>query len=334
MSTTATPMVNTNDHAFAVEKELRDNPEGTTARKIASKIKIGLREVNEVLTAMEIAGVATRTHGEATGNGRKGADVWRFNTTDATPARDEAPTDDTEGDATPATDEAPADDDTDSDATPAEAPVSAVPVSAVPVSGAPTSGAPTGTPDLKIVMVAGVLGDHPDGVSAADVVNESGLRSAIVARALASMEAAGAAVRTPATEPGGADLWTRGEADLVGISVTAAPTWCECTCGNRHRLRNTVSVSRTGTTTPGQNADGGRMLGKNELRNMVRDFLASHRGHEFTAGVISREIGRSSGAISNALAKLVISGEATLVRETPMTYTAPAAAADEAPAGK
>src|SRR4051794_37743892 len=47
--------------------------------------------------------------------------------------------------------------------TPADAPMSDA-----PVSDAPVSGAPVGSSDhLKIVMVAGVLGDHPDGVSAA-----------------------------------------------------------------------------------------------------------------------------------------------------------------------
>src|SRR6266508_4405333 len=92
------------------------------------------------------------------------------------------------------------------------------PVSGAPVSGAPVSGAPVGSGDhLKIVMVAGILGDHPDGVSASAIVDESGLRAAIVGRVLAAMETAGAAVRKPPTEPAdesdpsGVELWVRGD---------------------------------------------------------------------------------------------------------------------------
>jgi hypothetical protein len=91
--------------------------------------------------------------------------------------------------------------------------------------------------------------------------------------------------------------------------------------------RNTVNVTRTGPAGPGQNSDGSRTLGKNELRNIVRDFLWAHPGHEFTATTLAREIGRSSGATANALAKLVVSGEAVLVREAPATFTAPETAA-------
>src|SRR5205807_1134117 len=85
----------------------------------------------------------------------------------------------------------------------------------------------------------------------------------------------------------------------------------------------TVPVGRTVPAAPGHNGDGQRTLGKNELRTIVRDFLAAHPGHEFTPTVLSREIGRSSGAISNALDKLVISGEAVMVKEAPRIFAAP-----------
>src|SRR5437899_3403663 len=133
-----------------------------------------------------------------------------------------------------ATDPAPAEaTETSTGDTPANAPVSGA-----PVSGAPVSGAPVGTGDhLKVVMVAGILGDHPDGVSASAIVDESGLRAAIVGRVLAAMETAGAAVRKPATtddgepDPNGAELWLRGEADLTAVDLTAAAVRVVCpTC--------------------------------------------------------------------------------------------------------
>src|SRR5947207_9388603 len=229
------------------------------------------------------------------------------------------------------------------------APVSGVPVSGAPVSGAPVSGAPVGSGDhLKVVMVAGILGDHPDGVSASAIVDESGLRAAIVGRVLAAMETAGAAVRKPATtddgepDPSGAELWVRGDADLTTVDLSAAAVRVVCpTCQRPMPRRNTVAVGRTGPAAPGHNGDGQRTLAKNELRNLVRDFLAAHPGHEFTPTVIGRELGRSSGPVGNALAKLVISGEALLIKEAPATFAAPAAAAPtdttdgaKAPTGK
>src|SRR5947199_4980142 len=133
---------------------------------------------------------------------------------------------------------------------PAEAPVSGAPVSGAPVSGAPVSGAPMGSGDhLKVVMVAGILGDHPDGVTASAIVDESGLRAAIVGRVLAAMETAGAAVRKPATtddgepDPNGPELWARGEADLTAVDLTAAAVRVVCpTCQRPMPRRNTVAV--------------------------------------------------------------------------------------------
>jgi hypothetical protein len=267
----------------------------------------------------------------------------------ATPAPDETATPATDPATTPATgptpeattDEtaAPADTDTTGSDTPTEAPVSGA-----PVSGAPVSGAPVGSGDhLKIVMVAGILGDHPDGVTAAGIADESGLRAAIVGRVLAAMETAGAAVRKPAatgdnesdasdvSDASGVELWVRGEADLTTVDLSAAAVRVVCpTCNRPMPRRNTVNVTRTGPLAPGQNSDGSRTLGKNELRNIVRDFLWAHPGHEFTPTTLGREIGRSSGAVSNALAKLVVSGEAVLVREAPATFTAPETAATPA----
>jgi hypothetical protein len=257
--------------------------------------------------------------------------------TSATP--DPTGTEPTAGPATTdtAAEPAPASDTTD---TPAEAPVSGAPVSGAPVSGAPVGGGD----HLKVVMVAGILGDHPDGVTASGIVDESGLRAAIVGRVLAAMETAGAAVRKPATtddggpDPAGAELWVRGDADLTTVDLTAAAVRVVCpTCQRPMPRRTGVAVVRTGPVASGHNSDGQRTLGKNELRTIVRDFLAAHPGHEFTPTTISREIGRSSGAIGNALDKLVLSGEAILVKDAPRIYTAPADTAPDgakAPTGK
>ena len=73
---------------------------------------------------------------------------------------------------------------------------------------------------LKVVMVAGILGDHP----------RRGERD----RVLAAMETAGAAERKPATtddgepDPTGTELWVRGEAELTTVDLTAAAMRVVC----------------------------------------------------------------------------------------------------------
>lgn len=76
------------------------------------------------------------------------------------------------------------------------------------------------------------------------------------------MQAAGAAVRKPADE-----------ADLTTVDLSAAAVREVCpTCQRPMPRGGTVSVSRTGAAGPGLNGDGQRTLGKNELRNIVRDL--------------------------------------------------------------
>jgi hypothetical protein len=84
---------------------------------------------------------------------------------------------------------------------------------------------------------------------------------------------------------------------LTTVDLSAAAVRVVCpTCNRPMPRRNTVNVTRTGPAGPGQNSDGSRTLAKNELRNIVRDFLRAHPGHEFTPTTLAREIGRSSGA--------------------------------------
>ncbi len=214
----------------------------------------------------------------------------------------------------------------DTGAAPDEAPVSAAPASAAELSNAPTSGAPVGSADyMKIVMVAGVLGDHPEGVPAATVVDESGLRAAIVGRVLGAMEVAGAALRKPPAEGNeGVELWLRGEAELTNVDLSVAAVREVCpTCQRPMPRRTGVNTRRTVSTAPGLNSDGQPTLGKGQLEAIVRDFLNAHPGHEFSAGTIGKELGRSSGAVGNALSKLVISGTAVLTNDAPMRYAAP-----------
>ncbi|WP_166028975.1 helix-turn-helix domain-containing protein [Streptomyces chilikensis] len=71
------------------------------------------------------------------------------------------------------------------------------------------------------------------------------------------------------------------------------------------------------TVIPG--GDGQR-LAPGALRQMVLDHLTAHPGEAFTSTRISRAIGRSSGAIANALVTLTRHGLAEQVTVRPMRY--------------
>jgi hypothetical protein len=295
MPTTTTPAAET------VARTLADHPGGITARALADAAGIGASTASKALALLETAGTATRTPGPANGN-RKTADIWHPATTapadqlptDAPPA-DETPTTDTSGDETP-------------NDTAAEAP------------------APAGTtprqPELKVLIMAGVLGDHPDGVSATDAIAESGLAPTTADAILAAMELAGAARRLPPGEDG-TERWVRGDGDLTAVDPANAPTHVTCpTCGHTRRIRRPSAARRTSSTALEINADGSARLGKNSLRNQVEAFMRYlGPGHHLTPGTVAREMGgRSSGAVGNAMARLTGTGVLTMTSETPVKY--------------
>lgn len=291
-----------NEARSVIAEALRHNP-GLTARKLAGQENLSLRVVTEALNAMETAGTAIRTPGH-----RKSADLWE----PAIPNND-------------ATDTMPGAAD---EATPADSDASGNAAGTAPVSGVPVSGGASGAGDhLKIVMVAGVLGDYPDGVSAVDVIDQSGLRAQVVARVLTAMEVAGAAVRKPGDSDSAPERWVRGEADLATVDLANAAPYreCVCTCGHKHRIKTGVTVTatrRAGRTTGESNTDGSPKLGKNGLRNQVEAFMRDlGPGHDLTPGTVGRELGgRSSGAVLNAMGRLAAIGVLTLTSEAPMKY--------------
>jgi len=135
-------------------------------------------------------------------------------TDDPTATTDEPTTDDapatTDG---PTTDDAPTTDeaaDTTDEASLPEAPVSGAPVA-------------VRQPDLKVLIMAGVLGGHPDGITADAAIGESGLSVAMGDTILAAMEVAGAARRLPVDDDGN-ELWVIADGDLATVDPANAPT--------------------------------------------------------------------------------------------------------------
>jgi len=340
--------------AETVAATLANHPGGITARDLATEASVGASTAAKTLAAMETAGTATRTPGPANGN-RKSADIWHpvvddsASPADGAPVADSAtPVDDSASpaDGAPVADSATPVDDSASPADGAPVADSATPAddSASPADGAPVADSATPAddsaspadeapvastprqPDLKVLIMAGVLGDHPDGVSAAVAIAQSGLAPATGDAILAAMEVAGAARRLPVGEDG-IELWVRGDADLATVDPANAPTHVTCpTCGHARRVRRPSATGRraggTGRTTGEINTDGSQKLGKNGLRNLVEAFIRDlGPGHDVSPVTAGRELGgRSSGACGNAMSTLTGLGVLVMTSPAPVKY--------------
>lgn len=89
------------------------------------------------------------------------------------------------------------------------------------------------------------------------------------------------------------------------------------------------SSDRPNTATPPTLGGQKLRLAPGALRQMVIDHLHAHPGEAFTATKISRVIGKSSGAIANALVTLTSQGITEQVGEQPRTYRAAAGTSTE-----
>jgi len=71
-------------------------------------------------------------------------------------------------------------------------------------------------------------------------------------------------------------------------------------------------------------------LGKGALRGMVEDYLAEHPGGQFSPSAIGKALNRSSGAVNNALEKLVADGHAIQIQDRPKRFRINATASESA----
>ncbi|MBT8226242.1 MAG: hypothetical protein HKP61_15985 [Dactylosporangium sp.] len=284
-----------------------------TTRELAKVAGLGQTTVQNALVDLEAAGTARRTPGAANGK-RRSADMWRpiVAGPDVTT---EAITDHTD----PATD-------------PADVPAGQPDASDTPADTSdPTDNgdeAPVAPrqPDLKVLIMAGVLGNHSVGVSAHEAIAESGLAVNVADTILLAMEVVGAARRLPVAD-GGTELWVRGEGDLATVDPANAPTHVTCpTCGHTRPIRRATAgarrqTTRTGRPAPEINTDGSERLGKNALRGLVEAFMRDlGTGHDVAPGTVGRELRRSPGAVGNAMDKLEEARVLLVTNEAPRMF--------------
>jgi DNA-binding MarR family transcriptional regulator len=145
-------------------------------------------------------------------------------------------------------------------------------------------------------QVLEALATHP-GATSAELAEVLGIGQSTAAKHLATHEVAGTARREPGGREGGrrlADRWR-----------TTAPALDDTAPGD------------TAVGGPARSAD---RLGRGALGALVREYLASRPSEDLGPTQIGKALGRSQGAVSNALARLEAGGEARLVAASPRRY--------------
>lgn len=147
----------------------------------------------------------------------------------------------------------------------------------------PTNDRPVPTEPTTEERVLDALSTYP-GSTVAEIATAAAVGKSTAGKILAALEQSGRAQRTPGTRNGG------------------------------HRTPDRWTPVALTTAT-------GR-LGRGALRKMVADYLQAHPGTEFGPVAIGKALDRSSGAVANALTKLVGDGTVEQTRESPARYAA------------
>jgi len=139
-------------------------------------------------------------------------------------------------------------------------------------------------------------------VTAADLADRLGIGQSTAAKRLATLEGTGSVLR----QPGGR---------VNGVRV--ADHWSVATVGADNDASN---ATKTDATNPAAPKSGGKRLERGALGALVRDYLAARPDEDLGPSQVGKVLGRSQGAVSNALARLETAGEARLVSVTPRRY--------------
>jgi len=139
-------------------------------------------------------------------------------------------------------------------------------------------------------------------VTAADLADRLGTGQSTAAKRLATLEGTGSVLR----QPGGR---------VNGVRV--ADHWSVATVGADNDASN---ATKTDATNPAAPKSGGKRLERGALGALVRDYLAARPDEDLGPSQVGKALGRSQGAVSNALARLETAGEARLVSVTPRRY--------------
>lgn len=191
--------------------------------------------------------------------------------------------------------------------------------------------------------------------TAADLSVAARIGKSTAQKVLARWAGDGSVLRTAGIAEGGrraADLWAIGETDTVPTDdapaddpqradtahadpakpgttevddatrtqgESAEPT--DAAANDAHDTTDTEPADGPATDGDGDGGETAARLAPGALRGMVEDYLRDHSREEFGPTAIAKALGgKSSGAVSNALEKLVADGTAVKTKEKPRRF--------------
>ena len=290
--------------AAAIQAALAARPDGATTADIASATGISRTAASKILAEMETAGTAGRTKG-----GRPGIpDTWRPAATPAVPAgpapgtASAGPADDTDTAGDPAASRPALDRQTTGKSGTSETGPGhdEHPDNEHPGGGTPASTQdPAGELSQDTITGTGTPGDddaaHADSDGGAEAPPDPAVTAAIAGHA-GTIGSAASAVAS-ALETGDLDA-----------ALAAIEDICDQAGQARRALKAAAGGRRAPSVKPGA------------LRELVIAHLRAYPGQNFTPHQIGKKLTRSSGAVANALDKLVALGEAELATEKPRSF--------------
>jgi hypothetical protein len=171
------------------------------------------------------------------------------------------------------------------------------------------------------------LRSHP-GATAADLSAASGVSRSAVGKLLAAWSTDSSATAAAGPTPRAARVWTAAPSNLPPAPTTPdghpepAPAGHSTTgdADNADPASGGTTVPHTADRFPRTvNRSGTPRLAAGALQGMVEDYLTEHPG-EHGPTAIGTAIGRSPGAVANALERMVATGAAVRTRENPKRY--------------
>ena len=173
---------------------------------------------------------------------------------------------------------------------------------------------------------------HP-GMTTAELATQAKIGKSTAGKILPAWNADGSIERTSGAQSGGrrgADRWTIPAADKpVDADSPTGPDDGEACAAEASAVGtptdappSPVDVDGTppAVADPADTTAKAPRLGKGALRGMVEDYLRAHPGEEFSPNAIGTALGRSSGAVNNALEKLVTDGYAVRTQDKPKRF--------------
>jgi len=160
------------------------------------------------------------------------------------------------------------------------------------------------TQKVSPTQVLAALAARP-GVSAAELAEALGIGGSTAAEHLAALEAAGAARREPGGCQAGRRLADRWSTTAAVEDPPAEP--------------DGVPADTADAPTDGAARSADR-LGRGALGALVREYLAARSDEDLGPTQSGKGLGRSQGAVSNALARLEAAGEVRLMSASPRRY--------------